>query len=76
MKNNYQKKCPKCDTELYVDDIDYNFKGNQDEYLICPKCYAFVFAKVRYNKVCKIEFEEMDADTKEMYRNGYGGVIK
>lgn len=57
----YGKKCKKCGNEIIVDDIDYNFKGNQNEYLICEHCKLAIFVKVRYEKVCKViytKFEE------------------
>lgn len=70
----YLKNCPRCNHELIVDDVDYNFKGNQDEYSICPKCFIFLFTKVRYNNICKTTIDEMDQDTKEMYREEFEGV--
>lgn len=50
---NYRKKCPLCGGELKVDDIDYNFKGCQDEMLVCNNCQITFEFKVRYGKICR-----------------------
>lgn len=56
--------CPVCNMPMYLDDVDYDFQGKQDEYWCCDnlnqindkdKCYYGAFVKVRYGKVCKIE---------------------
>ena len=52
--------CPDCGGQMEIDDIDYRFKGCQDEYWICEKCRATAFVKVRYGKVCKTEFTERE----------------
>ena len=35
-------KCRYCGTEMRLDDVDFNFKGNKDNYWICDvlECYA------------------------------------
>lgn len=49
--------CPKCDKEMEIDDIDYNFDGCQDEYWKCnDTCQCMAIVKVRYGKVCKVEY--------------------
>lgn len=60
-------KCLKCNCDMILDDVDYNFEGNQDEYWICPKglenpekCQNSVFVKIRYGKVAKFEFSKGD----------------
>lgn len=50
-------KCNKCNEQMYLEDVDYNFKGNQDEYWQCNNCGNSCFIKVRYGKVCKIKFD-------------------
>lgn len=50
-------KCKYCGNEMELDDVDYNFKGNQDDYLICD-CGASCVVKVRYDKICKKEWEK------------------
>lgn len=53
-------KCVNCGSTMVLDDEDYNFKGNFDQYLYCPKCEVTGFRKVRYNK-CILE-EQYDGD--------------
>ena len=56
----YGRKCDKCCNDIVVDDIDYNFKGNQDEYLFCEHCKQSIFVKVRYGLVIKVERFDYD----------------
>lgn len=66
MRPTYLKKenypvCPSCNVPMILDDVDYDFEGKQDEYWICPRiengsCEHGAFVKVRYGKVCKIDF--------------------
>ena len=51
----HKVKCPKCYGNLIIDDIDFNFKGNENDYCICEKCNSSIFIKIRYGKVCKVE---------------------
>ena len=48
--------CPYCKKEMKLDDIDINFSGNQNEYLICEKCQIYGYAKIRFGKVFSISF--------------------
>ena len=50
----YLVHCPKCSNILQVDDIDYQFKGCQDEVSYCSVCDLWYFVKVRYNKIVKV----------------------
>lgn len=61
MESKYTKgmKCYYCGKEMELDDIDYNFKGNQDDYLICD-CGVSCIVKVRYGKVCKKKWVKED----------------
>ena len=61
MESKYVKKylCS-CKKEMRLDDIDYNFKGNQDEYYICDECGRSAVIKIRYGKVVGIEVYEND----------------
>lgn len=52
--------CPNCGAEMYLDDIDYNFRGNQDEYWVCEKCCSTVIVEIRYSKECKRHFLKGD----------------
>ena len=31
-------KCKYCGKEMSLDDVDYNFKGNKDNYWVCDNC--------------------------------------
>ena len=31
-------KCKYCNSEMRLDDVDYNFKGNKDNYWVCDNC--------------------------------------
>lgn len=46
-------KCKECGSEMYLDDIDYNFKGNKDKYWYCTKCQTGCIEQIRYNKSVK-----------------------
>lgn len=49
-------KCKYCGSEMRLDDIDYNFKGNQDNYYTCDNCNAGAYQKIRYNRSIYVEF--------------------
>lgn len=51
-------KCKFCNTEMRLDDVDFNFKGNKDNYWICDKCGASAFEKIRYGKTVNVKFEK------------------
>lgn len=57
--------CPICDKSMELEDIDYNFDGNQDEYYACFDCSISAFVKVRYSRVIKTEF--IDEDGNEIF---------
>lgn len=66
------KKCKKCKSEIEVDDVDFNFQGCQDEYLICKKnaknqylskCVMDIFAKLKEENLKEIEKNENVAIT-------------
>lgn len=42
--------CKYCGGEMEIDDIDFNFAGNQDEYWTCRTCLSTLFRKIRYKK--------------------------
>lgn len=62
------KECPKCGSELRLDDIDFNFKGCQDEYYFCSNenCKMSFFVKVRYDKACKHQMIDEDGVVTEV----------
>lgn len=43
---------------MILDDVDYNFKGNHDNYWLCEKCHSACFEKIRYGKSVKVTFEK------------------
>lgn len=55
-------KCPICGNLMELDDIDYNFDGNQDEVYCCFDCNTTAFVKVRYSKVVKTEYTDADGN--------------
>ena len=46
-------KCAECGQEMYLDDKDYNFKGNYDNYYNCPKCKTSCIEQVRFGQSFK-----------------------
>ena len=57
----YIRKCPICGGDIEIDDIDYNFKGNQDEYAYCHHCHVALITKVRFNAPLKTLVYEEDS---------------
>lgn len=53
-------KCPHCGKEMKLDDIDFNFKGNQNEYWTCPHCHFSAIAKIRYGRYISTSFFPAD----------------
>ena len=48
-------KCPLCGGQAELDDIEWQFKGCQDECWVCPQCHHGLFVKVRYGRVCSVK---------------------
>lgn len=55
-------KCPKCLYNVLIDDIDYNFKGNEDDYCYCDNCNVNFFIKVRYGSIISVSISREDED--------------
>lgn len=55
-------KCKYCGKEMRLDDVDYNFKGNQDNYFICDDCKASAIEKIRYGKSTSVNWGKGDED--------------
>ena len=51
----YVKTCPLCGAKLDIDDIDYSFKGKQDEYSICNACHYDFRFYIRYGSLWKYD---------------------
>lgn len=41
---------------MRLDDVDFNFKGNKDNYYICDDCNCGAIEKIRYGKVIDIKW--------------------
>ena len=48
-------KCRECGMEMYLDDVDRNFKGNYDNYWCCGNCSTSCIEQVRFAQ----SFKEM-----------------
>ena len=46
-------KCKECGEEMYLDDRDYRFKGNYDNYWCCEKCQTGCIEEVRFSQSFK-----------------------
>ena len=66
---NYTKEmiCKYCGGKMELDDIDYNFKGNQDNYWVCDNCNASAIEKIRYGKSISVEFYKEDNIKRKIY---------
>lgn len=56
-------KCKFCEAEMRLDDVDFNFKGNKDNYWVCDNCQSYAFEKIRYGKSISVEFKESEEAT-------------
>ena len=45
--------CRYCQQEMTLDDCDYNFKGNYDNYWVCERCRVSYFESIRFGKFYK-----------------------
>lgn len=43
-------KCSECGKEMRLDDKDYNFKGNYDNYWSCDNCNTSCLEQVRFGQ--------------------------
>lgn len=46
-------KCKFCGSDMTLDDTDFNFPGNHDDYWFCPKCEASCLQAIRFNRPFK-----------------------
>ena len=56
--------CKNCKKEMLLDDVDFNFKGNKDNYYICENCHTSCIEKIRYNKQVNVEWNEEEMEGK------------
>lgn len=45
--------CKECGSKMYLDDKDFNFKGNYDNYWCCETCLTSCIEQVRFAKPFK-----------------------
>lgn len=45
--------CLECESEMFLDDKDFNFKGNYDNYWCCTVCQTSCIEQVRYGRPMK-----------------------
>lgn len=45
--------CKECGAEMFLDDKDYNFKGNYDNYWVCENCQTSCIEQVRFGQSFK-----------------------
>lgn len=45
--------CKECGSKMYLDDKDFNFKGNFDNYWCCEKCQTSCIEQVRFARPFK-----------------------
>lgn len=48
--SSHQGFCNECGSEMYLDDVDYDFPGKQDEYWHCIQCETSCILEIRFNK--------------------------
>lgn len=45
--------CQECKNDMYLDDVDFNFRGNKDEYWCCNKCQTSCINQIRFGTLHK-----------------------
>lgn len=48
--------CKYCGFRMILDDVDFNFPGNQDNYWLCLCCHVSVIEKIRFGKTFEIKY--------------------
>lgn len=58
--------CKNCTLEMRLDDVDFNFKGNKDNYYVCDNCNVTCIEKIRYGKQSSVlwDFSEVLSNIK------------
>lgn len=54
--------CKFCGCEMVLDDVDFNFKGNKDNYWLCNSCGSSALEKIRYGKTVNVQFNKINDD--------------
>lgn len=63
--------CKECGVEMYLDDKDYNFKGNYDNYWVCEKCQTSCIEQVRFGQSFKEIWHSENDDIVKDYEIKY-----
>lgn len=43
---------------MRLDDVDFNFKGNKDNYFVCDNCNCSCLEEIRYSKQVRVTWDE------------------
>ena len=54
MESGVYMYCSECKSEMILEDKDYNFKGNYDNYLICPNCLVSCVEEIRFGRTHRL----------------------
>ena len=65
-------KCKYCGSEMRLDDTDFNFKGNKDNYWACDTCGATAFEKIRYGKSVSVQYQQSELNSVDEGLTKYG----
>ena len=70
--------CKECGSEMYLDDKDYNFKGNYDNYWCCKNdnCLTSCIEQVRFNQSFKEFWHSENNDEVKDYEVKHEITIK
>ena len=55
-------RCKECKENMILDDVDYNFKGNQDNYFTCNDCHISALVNIRYYKIARVTWSYWKSD--------------
>lgn len=50
--------CKNCKNEMFKDDVDFNFKGNYDNYWLCDNCKTSCIEQFRFGHEFKVIWYE------------------
>lgn len=63
--------CKECGAKMYIDDTDFNFQGNYDEYWCCVKCQTSCIEQVRFGQSFKEIWHSENDDIVKDYEIKY-----
>lgn len=76
LKQRQKKTCKECGKEMYLDDIDFRFKGCFDNYFICENCQTSCIEEIRFNQSFKEHWHSENNDNVKDYTIKHNIVIK